>query len=112
PRLPPPWVLLWDAPLNGLDVNAALTFRRMIERMIERGRTILFCSHILEVIERVCRRVIVLQEGTVVADDSTTELLKRTSQGTLEAVFRQLTRGDQADEAAQAFFDSADRKGK
>jgi ABC-2 type transport system ATP-binding protein len=70
---------------------------------------VLFCSHILEVVERLCSRVIVIDQGRLVADDATAELLKRTSRGTLEAVFRQLTRPDQADEGARAFLEAINK---
>jgi ABC-2 type transport system ATP-binding protein len=101
-----PDVLLLDEPLNGLDVNAALTLRRLLDRLVERGKTVLFCSHILEVVERVCTRVIVIDRGRVVADEATADLLRRTSRGTLEAVFQQLTRPDDADEGARAFLEA------
>jgi ABC-2 type transport system ATP-binding protein len=106
-----PEVLLLDEPLNGLDINTALAFRTVLERLIARGKTILFCSHILEVVERICSRIIVLDQGRLVADEPTPQLLRRTSQGTLEAVFRQLTRKDQADEGIRAFLDALDREG-
>ncbi|WP_158265690.1 ABC transporter ATP-binding protein [Blastopirellula marina] len=87
-----PDVLIFDEPLNGLDVNAALTFRRIVEDLIEQGKTVLYCSHILDVVERLCTRVIVLNEGEVVADDQTANLLASNSKGSLEAVFQELTR--------------------
>jgi ABC-2 type transport system ATP-binding protein len=106
-----PDVILLDEPLNGLDVNTALTFRRVLERLIARGKTILFCSHIFEVIERICSRVIVINQGRIVADQPTSDLLKRTKQGTLEAIFRELTRKDAVDEGARAFLDALDKEG-
>jgi ABC-2 type transport system ATP-binding protein len=104
-----PDVLLLDEPLNGLDVHSALTLREVIDSLVARGKTVLFCSHILEVVERLCSRVIVIDQGRLVADDATAELLKRTSRGTLEAVFRQLTRPDQADEGARAFLEAINK---
>jgi ABC-2 type transport system ATP-binding protein len=104
-----PEVFLLDEPLNGLDVNAALTFRKVLERLIARGKTILFCSHILEVVERICSRVIVLDQGQIVADAPTAQLLQRTTHGTLEAVFRQLTRREEADDGARAFLAALDQ---
>lgn len=91
-----PEVLLLDEPLNGLDVNTALAFRGMIEALVGRGKTVLFTSHILEVIERVCRRTILIDGGRVVADAPTAELVGHA--GSLEAVFRRLT-GPAAGEA-------------
>jgi ABC-2 type transport system ATP-binding protein len=99
-----PPVILLDEPLNGLDVNAALTFRRLLERLLQRGKTLLFCSHILEVIERLCSRVIVIDRGRIVADDLTAKLLAGQPEGTLEAAFQSLTRSDKADESVRAFL--------
>jgi ABC-2 type transport system ATP-binding protein len=106
-----PEVLLLDEPLNGLDVNTALTFRQVLERLVARGKTILFCSHILEVVERICSRVVLLDRGQVVADAPMRDLLRQTHAGTLEAVFRQLTRREQADEGSRAFLEAIEREG-
>lgn len=103
-----PEVLLLDEPLNGLDVNAALTFRRMLDESLQRGRTVLYCSHILDVIERVCSHVIVIDQGQIIADDTTANLLAQQPQGTLESVFQALTRSGKQDEWARAFRDGAE----
>lgn len=87
-----PEVLIFDEPLNGLDVNAALTFRRIVEDLVSQGKTVFYCSHILDVVERLCKRVIVLNSGEVVADDETANLLASTPKGSLESVFQELTR--------------------
>jgi ABC-2 type transport system ATP-binding protein len=104
-----PEVLLLDEPLNGLDINTALAFRKLIENLVKRGKTILFTSHILEVIERLCQRTIVIDQGRIVADAPTRELMKQS--GSLEAVFRQLTKAKDAEEGTLAFLKSLDKKG-
>lgn len=104
--LPDPDVLLLDEPLSGLDVNAALTFRRLLEGLASRGKTIVFCSHILDLVERLCSRVILLNEGRIVADEATAELIARSTQPTLEGVFQSLTRRDDADKHVSAFLDA------
>jgi ABC-2 type transport system ATP-binding protein len=86
-------VYLFDEPLNGLDSNAVQSVRRLIAELASRGKTILYCSHILPVVERVCQRVILLRDGEIVADAPTAELLGRSKEGTLEAVFQELTAG-------------------
>ncbi len=103
-----PDVLLLDEPLNGLDVESGMALRRVIEGLLRRGKTILFCSHILELAERVCGRTIVLHNGRVIADGATAELVRNSRGGTLEAVFRELTRPEQADEGARAFLRALD----
>lgn len=93
-----PDVVLFDEPLNGLDVNAALTFRQIVEGLAERGKTVLYCSHILDVVERLCTRIIVIDHGRIVADDQTQALLSGHPSGRLEAVFQDLTRREGSDE--------------
>ena len=53
-----PEVLFLDEPLNGIDANAALVVKELLRELASQGRTILFCSHILEVVERICTRIV------------------------------------------------------
>ena len=105
-----PEVLVLDEPLQGLDANACRVLRRVIAEFVERGKTVLFCSHVLEVVERLCQRVVVLNQGTIVADDTTENLLKTSATGELEGVFRKLTRGDELEEGVSQFL--SDLRGK
>jgi ABC-2 type transport system ATP-binding protein len=105
-----PEVLLLDEPLSGLDVNAVLAFRRILTALLARGRAVLFCSHILEVVERLCQRVLIIDRGRIVADDTTANLLARRQGGTLEAVFRELTRSAEAEQQTLSFLDALDQE--
>ena len=86
-----PKVLLFDEPLNGLDANATLAFKTLVTTLAREGTTILYCSHLLDIVERVCERVIVLNRGRVVADGSAAALQAETGEATLEAAFTRLT---------------------
>ncbi|MBY0456910.1 MAG: ABC transporter ATP-binding protein, partial [Gemmataceae bacterium] len=99
-----PDVLLLDEPLNGLDVESGLALRQVLAGLLDRGKAILICSHILELIEKLCTRTVVLYRGEVVADGPTADLVRRSRGGTLEAAFRELTRPDQADDGARALL--------
>jgi ABC-type multidrug transport system ATPase subunit len=66
-----PPVLLLDEPTASLDPEATATFRRLVERLGDEGRTILLCSHLLADVERLCDRVLVLLEGRVAAIEET-----------------------------------------
>jgi ABC-2 type transport system ATP-binding protein len=103
-----PEVLLLDEPLGGLDVNAVLAFRRILATLLKRGRTILFCSHILEVIERLCQRILIIDRGRIVADDTTANLLAGRQGGTLEAVFEELTRPADSEQQTNSFLSALD----
>jgi ABC-2 type transport system ATP-binding protein len=85
-----PAVLIFDEPLSGLDVTAAMVFRHLVRQLAAAGKTILYSSHVLEVVEKLCSRVIVLHRGSVVANDSVEHLRETLSRDTLEEVFAQL----------------------
>jgi ABC-2 type transport system ATP-binding protein len=85
-----PSVILFDEPESGLDVTTTLMLRHLVRTLAGRGKAILYSSHILEVVERVCDRVIVLHRGRVVADDSIERLRTTLSRNSLEGVFAEL----------------------
>ena len=85
-----PNVVLFDEPETGLDVATTLMLRHLVRTLASRGKSILYSSHILEVVERVCDKVIVLHQGAVVADDSIASLRTLLSRSSLEGVFSQL----------------------
>ena len=85
-----PDLLLLDEPFSGLDVGTSLVLRSLIQELAARGKVILFSSHELETIERVCSRVVILHRGRVVADDSIERLRTLMSLPTLESIFSQL----------------------
>ena len=86
-----PKTVFFDEPLNGLDANAALSFKTLITSLAKDGKTIVYCSHILDVVERVCERVIIIHEGRIVADGTTQQLRDQAGEPTLERVFNKLT---------------------
>jgi len=96
-----PSVVLFDEPETGLDVATTLMLRHLVRTLAARGKAILYSSHILEVVERVCDRVIVLHQGAVVADDSIASLRTLMSQDSLEAVFSQLVIRDDPEQMAR-----------
>ena len=85
-----PAIVLFDEPETGLDVATTLMLRHLVRTLASRGKSILYSSHILEVVEKVCDKVIVLHQGAVVADDSIDALRTLLSRSSLEGVFSQL----------------------
>jgi ABC-2 type transport system ATP-binding protein len=85
-----PDLLLLDEPFSGLDVGTSLVLRGLIQELAARGKTILFSSHELETVERVCSRVVILHRGKVAADDSIERLRSLLAVPTLEGIFEQL----------------------
>ena len=85
-----PELLLLDEPFSGLDVGTGLVLRSLIQELAARGKVVLFSSHELDTVERVCSRVVILHRGKVVADDSIERLRTLMAVPTLEGIFRQL----------------------
>jgi len=86
-----PAVLILDEPFSGLDVNATIVLRTLVKALAESGKMILYSSHVLEVVEKVCTQVVILRKGKVVAQDSVEHLRCLMQQPSLEGVFAQLT---------------------
>jgi ABC-2 type transport system ATP-binding protein len=85
-----PEIVVLDEPFSGLDVNSAMVLRRLIQELAAAGKVVLYSSHALEVVERVCERVVILHRGRVVADDSVTHLRELMKLPSLEEIFTQL----------------------
>ncbi len=86
-----PDVVLLDEPLSGLDVNSGLMVRDLVAALAADGKAILYSSHVLDIVERVCDRALIIHEGRLIADGSLEALKASTERGSLEDVFRQLT---------------------
>jgi ABC-2 type transport system ATP-binding protein len=100
-----PAVIMFDEPESGLDVTTTLVLRHLVRTLAHRGKTILYSSHLLEIVERVCSRVIVIHQGTVVADDSVDRLRILMSRSSLEAIFSQLAITQNPEQIAQDLAD-------
>ena len=85
-----PKLLIFDEPLSGLDVVSARLFKDLLEQLAAQGKAILYISHVLEVVELVCHRVIVIAKGKILADAPPAELKNSLALANLESVFAQL----------------------
>jgi ABC-2 type transport system ATP-binding protein len=85
-----PDLLIFDEPDSGLDVTATLVLRYLVRALAGQGKAILYSSHVLEAVEKLCDRVIVLHRGHVVADDSVSNLRQLMTSHSLEQAFTQL----------------------
>lgn len=86
-----PEILILDEPMSGLDVTASLIVRNLLQKLSAQGKIILFSSHVLEIVEKVCARVMILNKGKVVANDSVEQLRELMRLPSLEAIFAELT---------------------
>jgi ABC-2 type transport system ATP-binding protein len=87
-----PKLLIFDEPLSGLDVVSGRLFKDLLEMLAAQGKAILYISHVLEVVEQICNRVIVIANGKILADASPAELAKLMSRPNLESAFAHLVR--------------------
>jgi ABC-2 type transport system ATP-binding protein len=86
-----PDVLILDEPDSGLDVMATVVLRHLVRMLAGEGKAVMYSFHVMDIIEKVCTRVIVLHRGRVVADDSVERLRSLQANRSLEDVFAQLT---------------------
>src|ERR1035438_6418987 len=100
-----PDVLILDEPFSGLDVTSGLMLRTLLRQLAGRGKIILYSSHVLEVVEKICSTVLILRNGEVVAYDSIERLRGLMSQPSLEGVFAQLAQVDAGDDVANRILD-------
>jgi len=100
-----PRLLIFDEPLSGLDVVSARLFKDLLQSLAAEGKAILYISHVLEVVERVCDRVIVLSKGKVVADAAPGALTALMKLPTLESVFSQLVQHTDTEQVAREIVD-------
>ena len=89
-----PQILVLDEPNSGLDVTTSLVLRSLVRALAAEGRMVLYCSHVLEIVEQIATDVLILQDGRVAAHGSVGELRRMMASPTLEQVFRRLVVAD------------------
>src|SRR5277367_5916888 len=87
-----PKLLIFDEPLSGLDVVSGRLFKDLLELLAAQGKAVLYISHVLETVEQVCNRVVVIAKGRIVADTPPADLKKLMSLPSLESAFAQLVK--------------------
>jgi ABC-2 type transport system ATP-binding protein len=93
-----PRVVILDEPFSGLDVTAARVLKAFVRALADHGKIVVFSSHVLEVVEQVCSRVVILKDGTVVGHDSVGNLRETLRLPSLDAVFAALVSEERVDE--------------
>ncbi len=95
-----PEILLLDEPLSGLDVTTGLILKDLVQELSKEGKIIIYSSHILEVVEKICSRVIIIHKGRLVADDSVENLRNLMELPSLVDIFNQLVELDNTEDIA------------
>lgn len=97
-----PDIIILDEPLSGLDANSVIIVKELIARLASEGKTIFYCSHMMDVVEKVSDRIVLINNGEVVADGTFQELQQQSGNlGSLEHIFASLTSGQESANQAQ-----------
>src|SRR5689334_15531223 len=96
-----PRIVVLDEPFSGLDVSAARVLKGFVRALADAGKIVVFSSHVLEVVEQVCSRVVILKDGRIVGHDSVANLRATLSLPSLDAVFAALVEEDRIEERTQ-----------
>jgi ABC-2 type transport system ATP-binding protein len=102
-----PQIIILDEPLSGLDANAVILVKEIIALLAKEGKTIFYCSHMMDVVEKVSDRIILINNGEIIANGSFEEI-KQNNGDTLESVFSKLTGKGDIGDAAGAFINAFD----
>lgn len=86
-----PDILFLDEPLSGLDANSVIVVKEILDQLAQQGKTIFYSSHIMDVVEKISNRIVLLRDGQIVADGSFQTLKEQSQDGSLEQIFNQLT---------------------
>ncbi|WP_353894537.1 ABC transporter ATP-binding protein [Proteinivorax hydrogeniformans] len=98
-----PDIIFFDEPLNGLDANSVIVFKEIMLSLAKEGKTIFYSSHIMEVVEKISNRIVLINNGEIIADGTFDQLKELSKKGSLEGVFNQLTGFDKHNEVAEQF---------
>jgi ABC-2 type transport system ATP-binding protein len=102
-----PDIIILDEPLSGLDANSVIMVKELISKLAKDGKTIFYCSHMMDVVEKVSDRIVLIDEGRVIANGTFEELKLQQGNKSLEQIFSILTAKDSfstaADDLMKAF---------
>jgi ABC-2 type transport system ATP-binding protein len=101
-----PDIIILDEPLSGLDANSVIIVKDLISKLAKDGKTIFYCSHMMDVVEKVSDRIVLINEGTVIADGSFEELQQSQGNQSLEKIFAQMTSKDSLSDAADQLMNA------
>jgi len=101
-----PRVLILDEPFSGLDANFQSVILRLIKKFAADRRIVIFCSHILEVVEQLCDRLLVIHHGRKRIEGSPGEITSRMNCDSLSAAFNRLTGATRIDIQAKGILNA------
>ncbi len=103
-----PDIIILDEPLSGLDANSVIIVKDLISKLAKDGKTIFYCSHMMDVVEKVSDRIVLIDEGAVIANGSFEELQQQQGNESLEKIFAHLTAKESLSKAADELMSAFD----
>jgi len=104
-----PNLILMDEPLSGLDANSVIMVKEMLLHLAKEGRTIFYSSHLMDVVEKISDRIILIDQGKVIADGPFDDLKKLSDDKDLEKLFTRMTGNINHEEKAEAFINAFEK---
>lgn len=105
-----PSLLFLDEPLSGLDANAVILVKEILTQLKRSGKTIFYSSHIMDVVEKISDRIVIINKGEMIANGTFDELNSQAHRGSLEKIFTELTGNQQHVSAAGQFINILESK--
>lgn len=103
-----PELIFMDEPLSGLDANSVIMVKEMLSHLAKDGKTIFYSSHLMDVVEKISDRIVLIDQGNVIADGTFAELSAQSNDENLEKMFTRLTGNNNPEEKADAFINAFD----
>lgn len=97
-----PSIVILDEPLSGLDANAVIMVKELLQVLKQEGKTIFYSSHMMDVVEKVSDRIVLIDKGTIIANGTIDEL-RQSGHESLEQIFSKLTSGSNISQKADDF---------
>lgn len=104
-----PELIFMDEPLSGLDANSVIMVKEMLTHLAQEGKTIFYSSHLMDVVEKISDRIVLIDQGRVIADGSFKELSSQANDENLEKLFTRLTGNTNHGEKAEAFINAFEK---
>ena len=104
-----PEVIFLDEPLSGLNANAVILVKEILSQLKNAGKTIFYSSHIMDVVEKISDRIVLINKGTIIANGTFDELKSQRETGSLEQIFNQLTGNNEHVQLAEEFIQVMNR---
>lgn len=104
-----PDIVFMDEPLSGLDANSVIMVKEMLTQIAREGKTIFYSSHLMDVVEKISNRIILIDKGKVIADGSFQDLQEASKDENLEKMFTRLTGSEGHGEKAEAFINAFEK---